>query len=146
MAKQQPTPHQLAVYQSRLRAIDRAWHEEQQSLFVNGQRPAWLGAEFALLMAFGLVLLVWSLRLLLAGEPVLRLALLMGVSFSAVGAYCAVWCAVQAYRLAGARRAYQRRRSEIRLEDCPREPERTPAADHLTAEEEAAGKYLLDQD
>src|SRR5262245_41085658 len=84
MAKQQPTPHQLAVYKARLHAIDRAWREERESFFVNGQRPAWLGAGFALLMAFGLVLLVWCLRLLLAGEPVLRLAFLMGVWFSAV--------------------------------------------------------------
>jgi hypothetical protein len=97
MAKQRPTPHQLAVYKARLHALDRAWHEEQESFFVNGQRPAWIGAAFALLLAFGLMILVWSLRLLLAGEPVLRLVLLMGVWFSAIGAYSSVWCAIQAY-------------------------------------------------
>jgi len=94
----------------------------------------------------GLVFLVLSLRLLLAGESVLRLALLLGITLPPVGGYFAVRFALQAYRLAAAERAYQVRRSEIHVENCPRKPERTPAGDSRTAEEDAAGNYLLDQD
>src|SRR5262249_28476745 len=101
-------------------------------------------AGFSLLLAVvGLVFLVWSVRLLLAGQAVLQMGLVLGVVLPSVGGDFAVRFAVQSYRLAAAERAYRRRREAIRVEDCPAEPERKPAGE--SRQENAAGNFLLDE-
>jgi hypothetical protein len=94
----------------------------------------------------GLVLLVVSLQALVGDGLLFVWPFLFGAVMPPLLAYCAVLEAVQACRLAAAERAYHRRRREIHVEDCPREPQRTPGADRLAAEEEAAARFLLDQD
>jgi hypothetical protein len=147
MAKQKPTAHQLAVYQARLDRLDQAWLVHQQSFVVHGIRPTWIQAGLSFLMAVsGLFCLVWALRLLCAGESVLRLVLVWGLVAPTLGGYFAIVFAVQTYRLATAERSYRRRRGEVSIEDCPKDLERNPAGDRLAAQEDAAGAYLLDLD
>jgi hypothetical protein len=151
MPEKRITAYQRQVYQTRLQQIERDWAFYRTRFLINGEPPTWWWGVFAVgLTLIGGVLLIWAVRRLLSGEPVLLGALLLPFAMVVTGLYYAILSVVRYPPYRAAEQVYRRRRASLRLKDCSKQPEPMSAEEEAaykrSAEEEAAGKMLLDAD